>query len=237
METVLTWYPAGLTMPAHAHEADQHSLILAGAVVEETGSRKTEITAGAAGFKAAGLSHGDVYGPHGALILSLNRPHRARPSAPWLWRRADAGQVRRLAALTLQGGPASSDALTDCAARLEMNEKGDPARDAAPIWLLQVREAIDADPAAARLDGLAAAAGVHRVHLSRRFAATFGTAFSLYRRRAMVAAAVRAMAENRAPASAAALEAGFCDQAHFARVLKSETGATPARLGALLRAA
>ncbi len=224
-------------MAVHAHDADQASLLLTGSLKEETGSRAADLCAGCTGFKAAGLSHADIYGRDGALILSFNRPHDDKRMRPWLWRRTRIQGMVRLAALALEDESVCADALDDCAALLDGEDAGDRSGASPPAWLKRAREAVEADPADARADALAADAGVHRVHFCRRFAAAFGQPFSLYRRRVMVAKAVRALAEDGAASSAAALEAGFADQAHFVRALKAQTGVTPSRLSALLDAA
>ena len=234
-ETVLTWYPPGLSMAPHAHDCDQDSLLLAGSLQEETASRKIEVRAGAACFKAAGLGHANVYGREGALIMSLNRPHRPASGAPWRWRPTERRAAQELAAMAISTRPEAADALSDFA---ELMDAGDrpAAPERSPHWLERVRAALDAEPGAARTETLAAEAGVHRVHLCRRFAAAYGVPFSLYRRQVMVARALRDLLQGGETASVAALNAGFADQAHFARALKAETGATPRRLSALLSA-
>lgn len=232
----LAYYPPAFRMPAHAHDHDQSSIVLAGDFVESTNSRSAELRPGATGFKAAGLHHEDVYGPQGALILSVNtRAGRSTPSR-WRWRlTAESARTRQLAALLFEQPSSHDDVLTDLAATAD----GDPwnTGDAAPAWLNHARAAIDDDPAEARAATLAAAAGVSRVHLSRRFIAAFGEPLSLYRRRAMIAKGLRALINDRLAPGAAAADAGFADQAHFTRALRLETGMTPARLAALMRRA
>ncbi len=232
----LTWYPPGHAMAAHAHGRDQRSVLLAGALEERAGSRTISPRAGAAGFKAAGVDHANLYGRDGALILAVDgpAPRRVRGQGDWLWRGgAGLDAIRRVLGAALGGDVPTLDAANDLEALVEPVEITAASGDAPP-WLACVQEAVDDDPAAARVDTLADAAGVHRVHLSRRFADVFGTPFSLYRRRAMTAKAVRSLLHDRDGAGAAAAEAGFADQAHFTRALKAETGVTPARLAAAL---
>jgi AraC-like DNA-binding protein len=233
----LTWYPPGHAMAAHDHDEDQRSVLLAGALQERAGSVTSELSAGVTGFKAAGVVHANDYGRDGALILAMDgpAPRRARAQGEWAWRGGvGLDAVRTVLGAAVSGAAPMSDAANDLDALLEGVAPKVKASDRPPRWLMQVKAAVDEDPASARAETLAADAGVHRVHLSRRFAAAFGTPFSLYRRRAMMAKAVRTLLDDRDGAGAAAVEAGFADQAHFTRVLKAETGLTPARLAAAL---
>jgi len=233
----LTWYPPGHAMAAHAHEADQRSVLLAGALQERAGSKTSQLSAGVTGFKAAGVVHANEYGRDGALILAMDGPApcRARSSSDWMWRSgAGLEAVRQVLGAALSGAAAMAEAANDLDAMLDPVLPQAIPDTTPPPWLMQVKSALDDDPAAARVESLAAQAGVHRVHLSRRFAEAFGTPFSLYRRRAMTAKAVRTLLHERDGAGAAAVEAGFADQAHFTRTLKAETGMTPARLAAAL---
>lgn len=233
----LTWYPPGYVMAAHDHETDQRSVLLAGALQERAGRTTSELSAGVAGFKAAGVVHANEYGRDGALILAMDgpAPRRARAQGEWAWRGgAGLDAVRAVLGAAVSGAAPMSDAANDLDALLEAVPPKGKTGGGPPPWLKQVKAAVDEDPASARAETLAADAGVHRVHLSRRFAAAFGTPFSLYRRRAMTAKAVRTLLHDRDGAGAAAVEAGFADQAHFTRALKAETGLTPARLAAAL---
>ena len=232
----LTWYPPGHAMSAHAHESDQRSVLLAGALNEQAGSRTSSAQAGAAGFKAAGVDHANLYGRDGALILAIDgpAPRRVRGRGDWLWRGgAGLGAIRRVLGAALSGDVSALDAANDLEALVEPADAAIGPGDAPP-WLAHVKAAVDDAPATDRVEVLAAQAGVHRVHLSRRFKDVFGLPFSLYRRRAMTAKAVRAMLHDCDSAGAAAIDAGFADQAHFTRALKSETGLTPARLASAL---
>jgi AraC family transcriptional regulator len=233
----LTWYPPGHAMAAHAHDADQRSVLLAGALSEQAGRKTSELSAGVTGFKAAGVVHANDYGRDGALILAFDgpTPNRVRSRGDWAWRGGvGLDAVRTVLGAALSGAAPIADAANDLDAMLEAVPSTLKASDTPPHWLTQVKAAVDEDPASARVETLAADAGVHRVHLSRRFAAAFGTPFSLYRRRAMTAKAVRTLLHEQDGAGGAAIEAGFADQAHFTRALKAETGLTPARLAAAL---
>jgi len=228
-ELVLSYYPAGHAMAEHSHELDQSSIILSGALAEDTPSDAAAPGACYVGFKAAGVRHENRYGPDGALILSLNAAPRSGHGAQWRWSPSEsASQISAIVSAFVGLTAPSGDALADLQALLSApsEERG---RDAPP-WLVRVREAVRADPDSADVQALADEAGVHRVHLSRAYSRHFQAPISLDRRRVRMARAVKALMEDGVMPADAAYEAGFADQPHFARTLKAETGWTPRRL-------
>ncbi|WP_306017121.1 AraC family transcriptional regulator [Oceanicaulis sp. MMSF_3324] len=228
-ELVLSYYPAGHIMDEHAHDVDQSSMILAGALAEDTPSRTATPGASQVGFKAAGMRHANRYGPSGALILAFNARSQAGQGAPWRWTPTPAAnQIGALLAASTGCSAISAGEATDLIALL--SEPFEPARQEPPVWLSQVRDAVLEDPDGADVQALAEAAGVHRVHLSRAYSRHYQTPISLDRRRARMGLAVRALMETGATPAQAAYEAGFADQPHFARTLKQETGLTPRTL-------
>lgn len=228
-ELVLSYYPAGHAMAEHSHDIDQSSIILSGALAEDTPSNTAAPGASFLGFKAAGVRHENRYGSEGALILSLNAAPQSRPGPGWRWSpNASASQISAvLSAFAGRAGP-SEDELADLQALLSKPSEG--LEREAPPWLVRVRDAVRADPDGADLQALADEAGVHRVHLSRAYSRHFQAPISLDRRRVRMARAVKALMEDGVTPADAAHDAGFADQPHFARTLKAETGWTPRRL-------
>lgn len=228
-ELVLSYYPAGHHMAEHSHDLDQRSLILSGALAEETISRAARPVVNHMGFKAAGLRHENRYGPEGALILSLNGPPGSSQGLGWGWSPITAAMQFGALLSAVMGPVAPSDAeVTDMLA-LMSSPVGKPESEAPP-WLIRVRDAVREDPDGADIQALADAAGVHRVHLSRAYSRHFHSPISLDRRRIRMARAVRALMEEGLSAADAACMAGFADQAHLARTLKAETALTPRAL-------
>jgi transcriptional regulator GlxA family with amidase domain len=78
------------------------------------------------------------------------------------------------------------------------------------------------------LDELAAAAGLGKFQLLRRFRAVTGMTPGTYRRRLRIEGAKLALARGESP-SQVALAFGFVDQSHFTRAFRLQTGETPGR--------
>jgi AraC family transcriptional regulator len=126
------------------------------------------------------------------------------------------------------------DCLTDLVTEsLVLEMLGDTLRREQPDvrgarWLLRVREYLDAHalegPSAAEL---AALTGVHPVHLARTFRRAFGCSMGEYARRMQVARALSLLKDESLSLSSIAYLAGFADQSHMTRRLRTHTGLTP----------
>lgn len=100
----------------------------------------------------------------------------------------------------------------------------------APRWLESAREAVDAHYARPlALRDLAARAGVHPVHLAREFRRRYGCSVGSYARKLRIQAACVKLANSEASIAEIALDAGFCDQAHFSRTFRLITGVSPSQ--------
>jgi AraC family transcriptional regulator len=75
---------------------------------------------------------------------------------------------------------------------------------------------------------IAAAAGVHPVHLCRAFPRKFGVTVGDYLRALRVDDAARQLAATRRPIAEIALDAGFDSQSHLTRHFRARLGVTPA---------
>lgn len=228
-ELVLSYYPAGHRMPEHAHDTDQRSIVLSGALAEDTPSCAATPSASHLGFKAAGLRHENRYGPYGALILALNAVPEAEQEGGWRWAPTqNAAQIGALMSVLISQPETPDGVVDDMLALMSASPK--VTETVAPSWLRRAREAVLADPEMADLNTLADEAGVHRASLSRAYSRFYNTPISLDRRRARLSQAVQALLERGGSPADAAYEAGFADQPHFTRTLKAQTGLTPRTL-------
>jgi AraC-like DNA-binding protein len=91
-------------------------------------------------------------------------------------------------------------------------------------------ESLQSDNAIPDMAALAHEAGLSREHFHRLFRKTIGLTPLDYARLARMARAKRLLLEG-TPASHAALDCGFADQAHFARWFKRYFGVTPTAYG------
>jgi AraC family transcriptional regulator len=232
---LLSHYPPGGEQPRHAHDHVQISFLLAGRIEESIGARTYAPIAAGACIKKAGTDHCDRWGRHGALMLSLrlDRVDSDEDAPADSWARADLKRVSLIlrSAMADEGGAGTGLLAADLLACIGAAE---PGRGAPPRWLERVREAATelADFSLARA---AEGAGVHRVHLSRAFARHYGLPLSVYRQRVRIARALSGSVRRREePLAAIAHCAGFADQSHMTRALRSATGATPGGLRRLL---
>lgn len=232
----LIYYPAGHTQDRHEHDRASFAVILAGSLVEEVEGRDHSGGPGQISLKPRRVVHADRYGRDGAVLLSfIFRCERTADEAigrrGWEWRNAGAA-VPELA-FDLRNPPAEGqldNLLWDCLAAAEPRaSSGQP-----PAWLRWARSELDRCDQSADICSLAAKAGVHRVHFTRQFVRHYGLAPAAYRQRQMAARALRALVDDRLPPAIAAHDAGFADQSHMSRAIRSTFGMTPRRIAALL---
>jgi len=110
----------------------------------------------------------------------------------------------------------------------EASRREAAARPAVPLWLLVAMALIEerfCEPLS--LAAVAKSVGVHPVHLARTFRRVHQTTVSAYVRQLRVDFA-RTLLVGPAGLSEIACAAGFCDQSHFSRCFKRQTGLTPA---------
>ena len=100
-----------------------------------------------------------------------------------------------------------------------------------PPWLSHLQDYLATDLAGVpELSTLAGIAGVHRVHVARAFRDHLGCTVGDYVRRLRVRRACELLTQTSVPLTEVAMQAGFFDQSHMTRVLKSFLGVTPASL-------
>jgi len=97
-----------------------------------------------------------------------------------------------------------------------------------PAWLVQIRLALENESTPIAV--LARRFGVHPVYLARRFRAQLGVSPGTYRARLRVQRAAGALLAAEESLATVALDAGYYDQPHMNRHIRSATGLTPRAL-------
>jgi AraC-like DNA-binding protein len=228
--------PPGTRFRGHGHEGVHLCAVRAGGFAESLG-RHTELAAAGVLRLSPSARHDIRFGPDGArcLLVEVGPDDAAalrrlpRNSAfildPWLSELA-----RRLDRAIASEPSAASDLVLEMLAQVARRELGRKAGPP-PAWLVRVRDRLaDESRHPPSANTLAFAEGVHRVHLVRSFRDHFGCTLRGYVRRRRVMVATRLLQLTDLPLSHVAAEAGFADQAHLSRTLRSATGVTPLAL-------
>jgi AraC family transcriptional regulator len=99
-----------------------------------------------------------------------------------------------------------------------------------PLWLLQVRELLQEEPAMLwSNEELARRAGMHPVHLAKAFRKHFGETVGEFQRRLRLHKAETMLAKEHTSLLDITFQCGFSSQAHFSRSFKSAFGMTPSQ--------
>lgn len=236
-------YASGAREARHTHEEGSITLILRGIVEEFVDEKHERGRPLSVVVKPPGVPHGNEYGAEGVLTFQITlSPSRwnalvtaGQDPGPWRWiddTDAAGAMLRLLRVASLQSGPHAStdDLLHETLAALPTTTL--PHHKAAPAWLRHVREALEVEPKT--VASLAAEVGVHPVHLAREFRKSFGQTPSQYRRSARLRRTAVSLSDTRRTLAETSQLAGYADQAHMNREIRSTTGLTPRGLRNLI---
>ena len=223
--------PSGLRFRGHEHDGVHLCAVVAGGFVERAGRGWVDVGPGTVRISSA-ARHDIDFSPAGAQCLVmlpglpalsvLDAPRFFSPD-PWMSRLVGALAGRMETASRLEIDEATDEFLAQVQRRLD-GRSAPP-----PPWLRQLRERVDAGDATS-VGELAAEFGVHRVHLARAFRDHYGTSLSRHLQRARLVRARRLLAATDLPLVEVAASAGFADQSHLTRSVRSALGTTPAAL-------
>jgi len=252
-------YPAGLELSRHYHENACLSYVLEGACSESYSDPAAGVgepvicQPGVLRYLPPGLKHSNVFeeGSHCLIVevdrealrrveehtKALERPGQIQGVAStWLAKRLyhEFRQGDELALISLEG--ILLEILAEGARHARPNHiqpnhvQPAGAVTTIPKWLRNAREYLDANflrPLS--LSEIAAAAGVHRVHLSREFRRYFSSTVGEFLRRKRIEHACQLVSSTNMPLAEIAMLCGFSDQSHFSATFRRQTGVTPAR--------
>lgn len=247
-------YDPGEAIPPYEYETLNVCLLLSGTCLERREGGRYEHRGPSLTINPPSATHEIAIGRGGATCLSLDVP------ADWAADLEQVGELRPrpvialtdptavLRAIRLHEELLHPDDLTPMSLEeglldLLLIVGGNSSRpgerdagDAPPPWLARVRERLDDVPAdCPGLAALAADAGVHRVHLARRFRRHYGVSVGAYARRNRMRAALVEIANTDEDFGRIALRAGYYDQAHLNRRFRQHAGMTPTRFRRLVR--
>jgi AraC family transcriptional regulator len=232
-----TAYGPGMRIARHMHERSYISFLLRGSYTERYANHTRSCELGTLLVHPAGESHTNQFDEDGGRVLSLEIPLGYCDSDPRCLATDDAVEVYQLANLMsrlgreLTFGDDSSITIEAVAFELAgILERAFAPEQLLPRWL---REAVAllherfCEPLS--LQQIAAAIGVHPVHLARTFRAARHCTVGDYLRYLRVAFARRKLAESSMPIAEIAHRSGFSDQSHLDRVFKRQMGMTPSQ--------
>jgi AraC family transcriptional regulator len=229
--------------PPHYHELPLICLVLQGSFDERIGARRRELASASGLVRPTGEVHADRFGSAGARCLTVEI------DSQWFAVLED-HLGTRVGSRVLDRGPSvTAIAELTAAIRAEEPERSLSAEGTLLALMLEVSRVVrsnraDAMPRAlgrarefiaANLDGIltvesiAAAAGVHPVHLARTFRTKTGETVGGYVRRIRAECARDLIRRSTEPLASIALRCGFADQSHMTRVMRQLYGATPAK--------
>jgi AraC family transcriptional regulator len=240
-------HDAGSRVPRHAHDNSYFCFVLQGGYTEKCGRQEVLCKPSVPTFRGSGEEHEALVLDAQVRVFVVEIPPR------WVERlREDSLSVSSASDFSSGAFPRLGARIhrefhkTDTASRLaieglalellaEAVRRPRAGIRATPRWLIQAREMLaERFAETLTLDQIAAEVGVHPVHLATTFRERYGVTIGDFVRRLRVEYACELIKKG-LPLGAIALEAGFADQNHFAKVFKSHVGTTPARYSRAIR--
>ena len=235
MNASLVRYAAGTVQERHFHSAAGVSIVLAGSIEEQVGTKTECGQVGSIVAKAAGVEHRNRVGKGGAILLAIKGSDvEAIATRGWTWAhsRPAAAFGLHLARQITAGGRVDTDQLIEllaCAAPARSD------RPVTPAWIVEVRSRVEREPVTTSVRTLAHHVQVHPVYLARAFRLHFGCSIREYRRKERVRQAANLLATCDLPIASIAAAVGFFDQSHLCRDFRAELNVSPSDYRAIVR--
>lgn len=238
-------YAPGYRREPHSHDTLGITLVLDGHLRERVRGIEENSSALSVVIKPAGTVHENEVGPRGARTIAVSildseeLLEDVREVGPWRWNHPGAGVQPLLALGRALSQPSQAGHAEEMILELlgELAGASSPGVGDAPAWIRRAREALD-DLAAEGIEvrALAESLNVHPVSLTRAFRRAYGVPVTRYRRQVRLRRAADHLAGGEQSLSAVAQLAGYADQPHMCREIRSATGLPPAVFRALARA-
>lgn len=230
---------AGTILPRHSHACSHFNFVVSGAYEERISGRVMNRRRSALIFIPGDLTHEEVHNtPSRHFIIEVDDRHLAKfgkePTNLTAPLDLSGGEGRRLV-LRIYQEYSNADALSPVvieALGLELltltARRWNVVERRPPVWLLRVREQLEASFAEPfTLAELAASAGVHPVHLAQSFKRWFNCTVGEFVRDLRLNDACRALEQSDASLADIAAAAGFTDQSHLCRVFRRLKATSP----------
>lgn len=210
----LTEHARDDALPLHRHRDAYASLVLRGSYLEASADGPVACEPGTLVLHPAFHAHGDRFGGRGARVVNLALPPALAPDGVRVLRVARLARARR----AFERGPAwLPELLADAL----------PGASGGDGWQAVFVEALAASDRS--IAEIARRCGISPAHASRALAASYGMPPQLLRRELRWRRAL-ALLGGDAPLAGVAAEAGFADQAHLCRTVRTCSGLAPGAL-------
>lgn len=238
-----TAYAPGTELPMHSHECASFCLVLRGTFSEVYGRRTRVCKPSTLVFYSPGGEHSDRFHGDGGRCfnaeVSMRWLARVREYSRVMDSQAEFGGARLISLATKlynefrlmdETAPLAIEGLMlEIVAEASRRAQATPERRI-PRRVERAKEFLHAhfqEPV--RLEQVAEAIDAHPVYLAREFRKHYRCTVGEYIRRLRVELACSRLSGSDEPLAKVALSAGFSDQSHLSRALRSFTGLSPAR--------
>ena len=233
-------YLPGRTLPLHEHERAYASFLLAGAYVEVSRREERVCCAGTVIWHPQTEVHADRFHAAGGHLLDLEIDSawldEARHLQPIAVARIFSGGLPYWLGLRMYRELGSQErSFEDAATELLSYFFTAPFERKPPAWFNRALQACSDVERRPSLAEMAAAVGVHPVHLARSFRRFLGCTFGDYLSEVRIRRAFDLLRGSKGSLADVSYTSGFADQAHLCRTFKKVTGLTPTALRTILR--
>jgi AraC family transcriptional regulator len=227
-------YVPNLRLQRHVHQRAFISFVLAGTYTEYCGDRAIRCRPGTLIFHPSGEEHSDRFESEEAILLGVevddsHVPDRRLFNSRHVMIGPETLIARQIARELTEQCPVSNLMVESLVAELLSNCCHSLDQRGTPRWLgAAVEIANERYARRLHLTEVAAAAGVHPVHLARQFRLRMGCTFGEFVRRIRMARALAQLRRTSASIAEIAATTGFADQSHLTRLVTATVGHSPA---------